>query len=84
MIWKIHGFVSFRANLTHFEAKRDIPGLHHILSSLIPTTYTDISDLAHFWSDWHQVQQIVGSKEGVGIGVGEQESSRSGGVGVGE
>ena len=31
------------ANLTHFEAKTNIHGLHHLLSSLPPTTYTGIS-----------------------------------------
>ena len=77
----MHGFVSFWANLTYFEAKPDIPGLHHLLSSLLPTTYTGISDLAHFWSDWHQVQQIVGPK--VGVGVGERVEIGVGfGVGV--
>ena len=40
-----HAFVSFEANLTHFEAKPDIPGLHHLLSSLLLTTYKGISDL---------------------------------------
>ena len=34
--------------LTHFEGKPDIPDLHHLLSSLLPTTYTGISDLASF------------------------------------
>ena len=26
--------------------------------------------MAHFWPDWHQVQQIVGPKVGVGVVVG--------------
>ena len=28
LIWNSHAFVSFGANLTHFEAKYDIPGLN--------------------------------------------------------
>ena len=60
-------------NVTHFEAKPDVSDLHHLLSSsFLLITYTDISDLARFWSDWHQVQQIiVGPKVGVRVGVGE-------------
>ena len=62
VIWTIEVFVSLGANLIHFEAKPDIHGIHNLLISLLSTTYTGISDLAHFWSDWHQVQQIVGPK----------------------
>ena len=69
MIWTII-FVSFGANLTHFEAKTDIHSLHHLLSSLPPTTYKGISDSAYFCTDWHQVQQIVRHKVGVGVGEG--------------
>ena len=88
MIWKSHRFVSFWANLTYFEVKPDIPGLHHLLSSLLPTTYTGISDLAYCRTDWHQVKHIVGHKVGVGVGVGVRVGVRVGvgvevGLGVG-
>ena len=67
---KTISFVLFGANLTHFEAKTDIQGLHHILSSLPPTTYKGILDSAYFCTDWHQVQQIVKHKVGVRVGLG--------------
>ena len=60
-------FVLFGANMAHLEVKLDIHGLHDELSSLLPTTYTRISDLAHFWPDWHKVQQIEGPKEKLSV-----------------
>ena len=76
MIWTFL-FVSFGANLTHFDAKPDISGFHRLLNSLLSTTYTVISYLAHFWPEWYQVQQILGPKVGIGVGVGEYDNHSS-------
>ena len=89
-IWYLYDKINITCiNLPHYEAKLDIPGLHHLLlvSSLLPTTYTSNSDLAYFWQDWHQIQQNVGPEVGVREEVGLEVRLGVGlevGVGVGE